>query len=262
MLTYNELLDLAKRGNRLDSTNQWILADELSKMTEADVDGLAIKAGRNASTLKQYARAAARWPFVERVEGVSFSAHRVALSHPDPRQLLEDLKAKHGSPTVKQVREALGLEGHPALEAARKLLKYQGQDVLTIPQLIALINELQLWVNTLTALASNATTPQATAAPQETTYENPDNHSHNYCECEDPGCMTQCDICWQANDRPYVGADHCGCDDCYNADEDAREKHRARLKGDDTDTEPIETEEEEEKEVWTLPTRMSDIVGI
>lgn len=261
MLTYNELLDLAKRGNRLDSTNQWILADELSKMTEADVDGLAIKAGRNASTLKQYARAAARWPFVERVEGVSFSAHRVALSHPDPRQLLEDLKAKHGSPTVKQVREALGLEGHPALEAARKLLKYQGQDVLTIPQLIALINELQLWVNTLTALASNATTA---ATPQETTYENPTtDHTHNYCECEDPKCISQCAICWDSSDNDYVAANHCDCDECIMADEDIRKDHAQSLKEGDTDTEDdTDTDTEEEKEVWTLPTRMSDIVGI
>lgn len=112
----NAIVELAKKGSRLVSHEQWMLADELALLTPSEVTQVAAASGRNENTLLQYARAAQRWPAADRVEGVSFSAHRVALSWYDPRKLLVELKQKHGSPTVKQVRQALGLEGHPAIE--------------------------------------------------------------------------------------------------------------------------------------------------
>lgn len=117
----NYIADLAKQGGRLASHKQWVLADALAKLTPTQISTVAVQSGRNESTLLQYARAAERWsPATERVEGVTFSAHRVALSWHDPRGLLMELKNKYGSPTVRQVRQAMGLEGHPALELLEK----------------------------------------------------------------------------------------------------------------------------------------------
>lgn len=118
-----QIADLAKQGGRLASDKQWVLADALAELTESQIATVAIQASRNESTLLQYARAAERWPSTDRVDGVSFSAHRVALSWHDPRQLLIDLKHKHGSPTVQQVRQAMGLEGHPAIELIERGIK-------------------------------------------------------------------------------------------------------------------------------------------
>lgn len=115
-LPLDKIAELAKQGGRLSSDKQWVLADALATLTETEIATVAITSSRNESTLHQYARAAQRWDPIDRVEGVSFSAHRVVLSWHDPRGLLVELKTKHGSPTVRQVRQAMGLEGHPALE--------------------------------------------------------------------------------------------------------------------------------------------------
>lgn len=109
-------VELAKSGRRLNSEQYWKLADALTDLSDTEIQEVAIQSGRTESTLHQYKRAAERWPKDTRVTGVSFSAHRVALSWHDPATLLKVLKHRHGSPTVQQVRQAMGLEGHPGME--------------------------------------------------------------------------------------------------------------------------------------------------
>lgn len=119
-MNLEELAALARKGSRLGSEEQWQLADALATISNERIAEVAVLSDRNESTLLQYKRAAERWHPADRVDGVSFSAHRTVLSWHLPRELLIELKAKHGSPTVRQVREAMGLEGHPILEHIRK----------------------------------------------------------------------------------------------------------------------------------------------
>lgn len=123
------IAELAKKGGKLDNTRQWELADALSILQPDDITEVSIRSGRNVDTLMQYARAAQRWHPRDRVSGVSFSAHRVALSWHMPRDLLVDLKGKYGSPTVSQVRQAMGLEGHPAIELIERGYRKIDDDV-------------------------------------------------------------------------------------------------------------------------------------
>jgi hypothetical protein len=118
-----QIAQLAKQGGRLASDKQWVLADALAELTPTQISQVSVESGRNESTLLQYARAAERWDKGDRVEGVSFSAHRVVLSWHEPRELLIELKHQYGSPTVSQVRKAMGLEGHPALELLERGIK-------------------------------------------------------------------------------------------------------------------------------------------
>lgn len=112
-------VDLAKKGGRLNSDAQWELADALAAVSEGNVTDIANNSDREESTLLQYRRTAERWPQYDRVKGVSFSAHRVVLSHTDPRQVLIDAKNKYGTPTVEQVRREMGLEPHPIIKHLR-----------------------------------------------------------------------------------------------------------------------------------------------
>lgn len=147
-----QIAQLAKQGGRLASDKQWVLADALAQLSPTQINQVSIESGRNESTLLQYARAAERWPSQARVEGVSFSAHRVALSHSNPEGLLTNLKAQFGSPTVAQVRRAMGLEGHPAIEALEKGLKKLDRKV-SERALRQVIDQLTAYVDELDALA-------------------------------------------------------------------------------------------------------------
>lgn len=158
-----QIVDLAKQGNRLTSESQWVLADALAGLSPEDVSAVAIASGRNENTLLQYARAAERWtPESSRVEGVTFSAHRVALSWYDPRQLLIDLKQKHGSPTVSQVRQAMGLEGHPALELIERGLRKM-DDKVSVDALTRIVT---LLTKKRDELRVEVRTPVATRRPE------------------------------------------------------------------------------------------------
>lgn len=162
-INYAEVVDLAKAGGRLSSNKQWALADALSHLLPETLEKVASDSGRNLSTLSQYARAAERWPDYNRVDGVSFSAHRAALSADDPRGLLVELKAKHGSPTVRQVREAMGLEGHPAMEHARKMLKallvkYSGE--ADPAHVLSIAKTLEAWANHQQQTSTYVTHPE------------------------------------------------------------------------------------------------------
>jgi hypothetical protein len=140
------IAEMAKQGGKLPSEKLWVLADALAALSVTELHAVAIESGRKEDTLLQYARAAERWPEPDRVEGVSFSAHRTALSWIDPRALLLELKQKYGSPTVKQVRMAMGLEGHPAITHLQK-----GVDALDgeVPahELPKIIKQIQEWAN-------------------------------------------------------------------------------------------------------------------
>lgn len=150
------IVDLAKQGSRLASDKQWILADALAGLDASDVQAVAVESGRNENTLLQYARAAERWsPSSSRVEGVTFSAHRVALSWHDPRSLLLDLKMKHGSPTVSQVRQAMGLEGHPAMELIERGIRKLDDNVRS-KDVGNVITTLTLWHKYLTGIEADA----------------------------------------------------------------------------------------------------------
>lgn len=142
-------VELAKSGGRLSNLKQWILADTLAALSDTQLQQVAVESGRNESTLSQYARAAERWPTRERVPGVSFSAHRVALSWHDPAGLLKELKAKHGSPTVQQVRQAMGLEGHPGMELIeRGMGKLDRQvSVAALTKVIAKLTKYAHWLD-------------------------------------------------------------------------------------------------------------------
>lgn len=139
------IAELAKQGGRLDNDRQWVLADALAALDESDITKVSAASRRNESTLLQYARAAQRWDPVDRVKGVSFSAHRVALSWHDPRELLVHLKHKYGSPTVKQVRQAMGLEGHPAIELGWKMLA-KLDDSVSRDAVTQLMSEMGQWL--------------------------------------------------------------------------------------------------------------------
>lgn len=127
-------VELAKKGGRLNSTAQWELADALTRVSEGDVVDIAAASDREESTLLQYRRTAERWPAYDRVDGVSFSAHRVVLSHVDPRQVLIDAKRQHGNPTVEQVRRIMGLEPHKVLKYLRKAAQGFAKETTTLTE--------------------------------------------------------------------------------------------------------------------------------
>lgn len=144
MTDFNEVVELAKQGGRLSSDSQWVLADALKDLDSTAITRVAIESGRNEDTLLQYARAAERWFPPARVEGVSFSAHRVALSWHDPTGLLKKLKEQYGSPTVRQVRVAMGLEGHEAIETLERGIKKLDNTVPTVA-ILGIIDKLKEW---------------------------------------------------------------------------------------------------------------------
>lgn len=165
-LDITTITDLAKQSGRLDSDKQWVLADALASLTPTQITQVAVASGRNESTLLQYARAAERWAPTDRVEGVSFSAHRVALSWHDPRQLLIDLKAQHGSPTVEQVREAMGLAGHPGIELLNKGIKKLDRQV-SATALRDVVNKLEIILSNLDSLPEPTVADVPTATESE-----------------------------------------------------------------------------------------------
>jgi hypothetical protein len=102
-----------------DEASLWHLSDELAAaIPQGDVSPVvkaAEQAGvpvRSANTLRLYRDVAVRFPKGQRVSGVSFSAHREALtvgSATDAETLLHDLVSKMGSAgiTVTTVRRAV-----------------------------------------------------------------------------------------------------------------------------------------------------------
>lgn len=171
-----QVVELAKRGSRLDNGQYWRLADALVSLSDGAVGEVAIQSDRKESTLLQYRRAAERWPITDRVDGVSFSAHRVALSASNPRDLLLDLKARYGSPTVRQVREAMGLEAHPSIEHLRKAWLAITKDINTniasnyirkIDRLIAYYDSQQLSTGEAIELAKEVSNRELSHTPEE-----------------------------------------------------------------------------------------------
>lgn len=158
-LSLDQIADLAKQGGRLANDKQWVLADALADLTETEIATIAIRSKRNESTLLQYARAAQRWSPLDRVDGVSFSAHRVALSWHDPRSLLVDLKHKFGSPTVRQVRQAMGLEGHPAIELIERGIRKLDRKV-SAKALASAVNDLHEFLRTLDVSIGDVEVPE------------------------------------------------------------------------------------------------------
>jgi hypothetical protein len=104
-----------------DEATLWHLADQLYAVVPKGTDfGVVLAAAKaaavptkSATTLRLYRDVASRFPAHKRVAGVSFSAHREALtlggSLDDTRKLLEDLAAAHGAGevTVTTVRKAV-----------------------------------------------------------------------------------------------------------------------------------------------------------
>jgi len=105
-----------------DEASLWHLSDELVKVApngvkaveevvaQAQARGIPTK---SVATLRLYRDVAHRFPASERVSGVSFSAHREAITLPtvaEAKQLLTDLSVKHGAGgvTVTTVKAAIG----------------------------------------------------------------------------------------------------------------------------------------------------------
>lgn len=124
-----------------DEASLWRLSDELVKVAPSGVAvveqvvaaaktrGIPTK---SANTLRLYRDVAHRFPVSERVELVSFSAHREAIAVGDvklARKTLEDLAAKHGPAgvTVTTVKQAIGAATGkvPAKKAAAKSSTYR-----------------------------------------------------------------------------------------------------------------------------------------
>lgn len=244
-----QITELAKQGGRLASEKQWVLADALAQLTDTEITQVAVHSKRNESTLHQYARAAQRWPVSDRVEGVSFSAHRVALSWYNPRQLLVDLKHEVGSPTVKQVRQAMGLEGHPAIEALQKGISKLDRKVSrkalgdVVAELAKYINELNDGtLNDGTLEEDDDTNTVDDRGTQEEVTKDEDNYQG----------LGRCRSCGNATSEQYTDGSYL-CDDC---DEQA-----ALENAPDMEDEAV-IQVEDKTGTWTPPVTTSDIAGI
>ena len=105
-----------------DEASLWHLSDELVKIAPTGVQSVqnvvdqATARGiptKSVNTLRLYRDVAIRFPATERVGGVSFSAHREAITMPtvaEAKALLTDLAVKHGAGgvTVTTVKAAIG----------------------------------------------------------------------------------------------------------------------------------------------------------
>jgi hypothetical protein len=122
---------VAAMGQR--HTHQWNLADALLAEVPQNAGhdlfealrGEVAAAGHkplSRSAMRQYRDAAHSWPVAKRVDGVSFTCHRVALASKDPESLLRALAATHGADavTVAMVRDAIALEQGVPLPSAVK----------------------------------------------------------------------------------------------------------------------------------------------
>lgn len=136
--------------NMQNETSAWVLADALAAEIPSGMTGLAQIldeakglgiAGKKltVNTLRLYRDSANRWPAADRVENVSFSAHRAAmvLEKAEAKKLLETLAATLGAAnvTVAQVRDAVAAKrGTPtkmptaaAVSANQSMNPNQGQ---------------------------------------------------------------------------------------------------------------------------------------
>lgn len=260
-----QITELAKQGGRLASDKQWELADALAQLTDTEITQVAVHSKRNESTLHQYARAAQRWPDTDRVQGVSFSAHRVALSWHDPRGLLVDLKHEYGSPTVKQVRRAMGLEGHPAIEQLEKGISKLDRQV-SRKALGDVVAELATYLNELNDDSLVIETEEDEALEQEDTSKQLDKEfAEEATEIVDEALakdednyqgLGRCKNCGNATSEQYTDGSYL-CDEC-----DEREAERqGEIQAHDKAERRAELNEVEDK-TWTPPITTSDIAGI
>ena len=124
---FTEVLDALRDVH--DEASLWRLSDELVKIAPSgvqsvqDVVDAATAKGiptKSVNTLRLYRDVAIRFPASERVEGVSFSAHREAIAVGDmvlAKQTLIDLAKQHGAAnvTVTTVKRAIAAAtGKPA----------------------------------------------------------------------------------------------------------------------------------------------------
>jgi hypothetical protein len=116
------MFDRTIEALRARGKNEWDIADALlaevtpsrvgiSNQTMGTWEELAAVLAEegieySTSTLRQYRDTAAKWATDDRVEGVSFTAHRYATRANNPRELILRLKESKGKATTEDVRSA------------------------------------------------------------------------------------------------------------------------------------------------------------
>lgn len=139
--TFDKTLSALKQRNR----NEWDIADAL--LAEVTPSKRGIRTGQkgtwedlsdalaengidySVSTLRQYRDTAAAWAPDDRIDGVSFTAHRYAKKASDPAAVIERIKTLKGRVTTEDVKAAVATPAQTktarykdAAKDARKLI--------------------------------------------------------------------------------------------------------------------------------------------